>query len=433
MRAILTNFGTLGDVQPFLALAVELRRHGHTPVLAMPPGFRSLIEPHGLEYVPIGPDLRREQGDITQSMMATPGVLDSAAQMGQMFGPLAAALPRMLEDLRAVSQGADVLISGRMQPAARMIHDLTHIPLATIHVEHSGSGGGSPAFQAAVRAIINPLRESLGLPAFENPLVDGNSPQLVLHALSRHVRQPPPDWPAHWHMTGYFFLDAPGFEPDPELARFMAEGEAPVVVTFGSMTHEDPAALTELLVEGLRRAGRRALIQHGWSGMARHPMPPGMRALDFVPHAWLFPRAACVIHHGGAGTTGAAFRAGVPQVVVPHSYDQFFWGEIAQELGCSGPAVPIQELTAERLAEAVDALLSTPRHGRTAAALGEAIRAEHGVVKARKLIEDLVERVGLSSMPREPDEQDADEPGSRQERRKALSQRQRGRKHDDDV
>jgi sterol 3beta-glucosyltransferase len=429
MRAVLTNFGTLGDVQPFVALAVELKRHGHHPVLAAAPSYRAMAEAHGLDFAPVGPDLRQAQSGITQAMMATPDVLQSTGGMAQLFQPLAAALPRMLEDLREVCRGADVLISGRVQPAARMVHDVTHVPFVTVLVEHSGSGGGNPAFQAAVRALVNPLRDSLRLPPLDNPLVDGLSPQLVLTALSRHVRPPPADLPPHHHTVGYFFLDAPDFTPDAELAAFLAEGEPPVLITFGSMTHGDPAALTDALVEGTVRAGRRALIQHGWSGLGQKPLPSTVRALGQVPHAWLLPRVSCIVHHGGAGTTGAAFRAGVPQVVVPHTYDQFTWGELVRELDCGGPAIPIHELTAARLSDALGTVLAAT-HREAAARLGEHLRSEHGAAKARHLIEDLVHRVGLSPGMADGGAADdtADDDGGRQQRRRAALKQQRARK-----
>lgn len=431
MRAILTNFGTLGDVQPFVALAVELKRHGHRPVLAAAPSYRALAKRHGIEFIPVGPDLREAQSGITQAMMGAPEVVHSTDGMLQLFQPLVHSLPGMLEDLRAACQGADVLVSGRVQPVARMVHDLTHIPFATVLVEHSGSGGGSPAFQAAVRGLVNPLRETWRLPPLDNPLVDGLSPQLVLTALSRHIRPPTGDLPPHHHTVGYFFLDEPAFTPDPELATFLADGEPPVCITFGSMTHADPAALTTMLVQATTRAGRRALVQHGWSGLGQSVLPPTARALGQVPHAWLLPRVSCVVHHGGAGTTGAAFRAGVPQVVVPHTYDQFTWGEVVQELGCGGPALPIGELGAESLARAVDRVLRASDIQTSAARLGEQLRDEHGTTKARHLLEDLVRRVGLASdaSPGEEAGEDAEGEGRQQRRRSALKQ-QRARKQD---
>ncbi|NPC86790.1 glycosyltransferase family 1 protein [Pyxidicoccus fallax] len=432
MRAVLTNFGSLGDVQPFLNLAVELKRHGHHPVLAAAPSYRAIAEPHGIDFAPVGPDLRQAQTAITQTVMMTPDVFQSTGDLSQLFQPLSEALPRMLEDLRAVCRGADVLISGRVQPAARMVHDLTHIPFVSVLVEHTGSGGGNPAFQAAVRALVNPLRDSLRLPPLDNPMVDGLSPQLVLTALSRHVRPPPADAPPHHHTVGYFYLDEPHFTPDPELAAFLAQGEPPVYFTFGSLTYDDPAALTDALVESTVRSGRRALIQQGWSGLGQRILPPTVRAVGPVPYAWLLPRVSCVVHHGGSGTTGYAFRAGIPQVVAPHVYDQFTWGELVHELGCGGPPLSMGELTAERLSGVIDRVLTEARYREAAARLGEHIRSEHGAAKARHLIEDLVRRVGLSAgTGSEGDvDEESDDDGARQQRRRAALKQQRARKQD---
>lgn len=401
MRAVLTNFGSTGDVLPFIALAQELRRHGHQPLLALSPSHASLVERHGLEFTPVGPDLRGVQEGINRAMVATPSVTGSSADLLALFGPLAEALPRMFEELRAACRGAEVLISGRMQPAARMVHDLTQVPFVSIHVEHSGGtaggSGGSPAFQHAVRSVINPLRTRLGLSAFSNPLVEGNSPQLVLYATSRHVRQAPADWPPHFHLTGYLFPEEEAWSPEPALASFLAAGEPPAFITFGSMPWEDPERMAGVLLEAVERAGCRALLQPGQASLARRSLPPTVYVLGAAPHSWLFPRSACVVHHGGAGTTASAFRAGVPQVIVPHAYDQFLWADIAWQLGCAAPPLRLEQLTAERLAESLSTLRASPQVRQAAAALGEKIRAEQGAAQARQLIERLVARVGLSA------------------------------------
>jgi sterol 3beta-glucosyltransferase len=425
MKAVLTNFGTRGDIQPFLALAVELRRHGHQPLLALPPAATADASRLGLDFVPVGPDLRSAQETINHSMVATPSVTDSTAELLGLFGPLAEALPRMFEDLRAACRGADVLISGRMQPAARMVHDLTQVPFVSVHVEHSGGtaggSGGSPAFQEAVRATVNPLRTRLGLPPFSNPLVEGNSPQLVLFANSRHVRQAPADWPAHYHLTGYFFLEDEAWVPPEDLTAFLEAGAPPVFFTLGSTPTQQPEALVALLLESCARAGRRALIQQGAAHLGSPRLPPTAWLLrGTIPYGWLFPRVACVVHHGGAGTTAYAFRAGVPQVTLPHMYDQFVWADIAHQLGCAAPALSHHQLTAEHLHQAMTFVLGTPHIQLTAANLGEKIRAEQGVVRARQLIEGLVERVGLAPQAPSPSESMDAAP-----RRKLLLQRRR--------
>ena len=165
------------------------------------------------------------------------------------------------------------------------------------------------AQQAVKITALAPLEDPLG--------ADGASPQLALYAVSKHIFRPPAGWPAQAHLTGYWFFDEQNWQPAPELAAFMQAGTPPVAVSFGSMPSADPEALTDLILQAVAQAGCRAIIQRGGGGLARRSLlPENVCAVDFVPHSWLFPRARCIVHHGGAGTTAAAFRAGVPTVVV---------------------------------------------------------------------------------------------------------------------
>jgi sterol 3beta-glucosyltransferase len=428
MRAVVTNFGSTGDVQPYLALAVELHRHGHQPVLVFPPNFASLNDRLGLEYISIGPNLQNIQGDIIAALQTNS---DSADQMYSLFTPLVTALPEMFRILSEACQSADILISGPMQPASRMIHELTAIPFISVQENHFG-GGGSLAFQQASASLINPFRARYGLPPLRSPLTqDANSPQLALYAMSRHVCQPPPDWPEHHYMTGYFFLDGEQGVPDAGLAQFISSGDPPVTFTFGSMTHDDPKRVTAILLEAIRMADCRAVIQKGWSGLGGLPLPPNAYVTEFAPHAWLFPLSACVVHHGGAGTSAAAFRAGVPAVFVPHNFDQPVWGELAYEMGLTVKPIPIQELSAERLANALKTVLTTPAYEQAAGAIREKIRGEHGVKRARELIEELVEKIGLhrgASAGAETDDNQAEDREEKRNRRKQYQQLRRSRR-----
>lgn len=429
MRVVLTNFGSTGSIHPYLALAIELQRHGHQPVVALSPLFRSLVSSLGLQFCSIGPDLQQLQRDINMAMMEMP---DSVEQLRALFAPLAPALPQMFDDLRRACAGADVLVSGPVQPAGLMVHEVTGLPFVTVQNVHFSSGG-TLAFQEATASLINPFRRELGLSPLLDPLMNANSEQLVLFAMSRHVRQPPLNWPPHYHMTGYFFLDQQEPPPDAGLVEFLAVGDPPVVITFGSMTHDDSEALTDLLVEAIRRVGCRAIIQHGWSGLATRTLPPNIYAAGFMPHTWLFSRAACVVHHGGSGTSAAVFRAGIPSVFVTHAWDQSMWAELAQGLGCAGPAIPYPELTAERLSAAISATLASPGRKRSASALGEKIRSEPGVKMARLLIEELLRRIGLHQEEQAPVQDEMHsfmEKEAKARRRREYQKQQRLRKQE---
>lgn len=391
MRAILTNFGSTGSVYPFISLALEMQSCGHEAAVALSPFFADWVEHFGLEFIPVGPDLRKIQYAINEAMLEMP---NSERGIRELFAPLMPTFPQMFEELRVACLGADALISGPWQPASLMLHELTGIPFVTVQNSHFG-GGGTPEFQRASASLINPFRTRFGLPPVKNPLtIDANSPQLVLYNMSRHVRPPLPDWPAFYHMPGYFFLNDDRWQPDPELRRFV-EAEPPVVITFGSMTHENPDALTEMTLQSINALGRRAVIQHGWSGLAKLKLPASVYIADFVPHDWLFPRAACIVHHGGAGTAASVFRSGTPSVFVPHTFDHPLWAELAVGLGCAGPFIPFSELSTERLTTSLRETLDNPAYREAAASIGEKVRAEQGLRRARQLIEDLVEKAGL--------------------------------------
>jgi vancomycin aglycone glucosyltransferase len=167
-----------------------------------------------------------------------------------------------------------------------------------------------------------------------------------------------------------------GGPPLPEkLERYLAAGPAPVFLGFGSMADPDPAATTRRLLEAIEALGCRALISHGWAGLGEVPLPEHVMALGDVSHARLFPRVAAVVHHGGAGTTHSAARAGVPQVVIPHMLDQFYFARRVHELGVGPPAIPRKRLTVARLVETLRATLDNEQLAHRAAQLGSELAA----------------------------------------------------------
>jgi sterol 3beta-glucosyltransferase len=421
MRAVLTNIGSLGNTQPFLALASELRAHGHDPVIAFAPTYRNYVGQLGFEFVPVGWDLdhaklqREDTDDALKGVDPLETLQDSLVRLEQM-------LPQMFEEVREACRNADVLIGGHLQPVARMLHELTGIPFASVHTNHFG--GMQPyAFRHATASVINPFRARLGLPPVTDPIhTDANSPQLALYAIGRFIRQTPSNWPAHHHITGFFFLEEKECVPDPQLVHFLEQGEKPVVITFSSIAHPDPEAMTDLLLEAVDKVGCRAVIQHGWSGLAKNrALPDNVFALGFVQHTWLFPRSACVVHAGGSGNSAATMRAGVPAVVVPHVGDEPMWAEIIRGLGCAGGVIDYRELTAGNLAAALNNTLNNSKLYARAAETAKIIRAEQGVSRARILIEELWRR---NSSARHTIETDASTPHARgaNERRKLQRQ-----------
>jgi UDP:flavonoid glycosyltransferase YjiC (YdhE family) len=248
-----------------------------------------------------------------------------------------------------------------------------------------------------VRALTGPgtkqVRALYGLP----PRPAAREPGLpAVYGYSPIVVPAPPEWGPDRHVTGYWTLrDGDGWTPPAELAAFLDAGPPPVCVGFGSMVGKDPAGLAALVVDAVRRSGGRAILLSGWGGLAGVGDADDVLVLDQAPHDWLLPRCAAVVHHGGAGTTGAALRAGVPAVVVPFGADQPFWGARVAALGTGPQPIPRKRLTATGLVHALRTA-AEPAMRHRAAEVGERIRAEDGVGAAVAWYDAVADRLNLS-------------------------------------
>jgi len=208
---------------------------------------------------------------------------------------------------------------------------------------------------------------------------------LFLYGYSRHVVPRPPDWGPRNHVTGYWFLDRPAdWHPSSHLVDFLASGPAPVYVGFGSMYEWNTPELTDIVVQALLRARQRGML----GGLRAAKVPDEIFVADDIPYDWLLPRMTAVVHHGGAGTTAAGLRAGLPSVIVPFASDQPFWGRRVWELDVGPRPIARKQLSVERLADAITAAVSNKEMRRRAQALGERIRQEDGVANAVEAFED---------------------------------------------
>jgi sterol 3beta-glucosyltransferase len=245
-------------------------------------------------------------------------------------------------------------------------------------------------FWQSSRAAYHVLRRQPVLPArIDWPFRSSDrQPTPILYGFSPHVVPPPPDWSPRAVVSGYWFLDTgANWQPPAELAEFLAAGPPPVCIGFGSTVTREGAKLARVALEALKRAGRRGLFLTGWGSSGGIDLPEYACAIEAAPHDWLFPRMAAVVHHGGAGTTAAALRAGVPTVVTPFTTDQPFWASRVHTLGVGPQPIYGKRLTAENLAAAIEAATSDEALRRRAAVLGARIRAEDGVARAVEALE----------------------------------------------
>jgi sterol 3beta-glucosyltransferase len=220
----------------------------------------------------------------------------------------------------------------------------------------------------------------------------------VVCGFSREVLPEPADWPGHQRVTGYWFWDEPRWQPPAALEAFLAAGPPPVSIGFGSMDDQDPARLTRVAVQALNLAGQRGILIGGSGGLGGGDLPDNVYRVEAVPHSWLFPRVAAVVHHGGAGTTAAGLRAGVPAVITPVAGDQPFWAARLAQMGVGLQGEGFGRLTAAGLAGHICQAIEDTTMRERAAALGRRIRAEDGVGHAVRLINRWADRAPAQGM-----------------------------------
>ncbi len=417
--------GSRGDIQPAIALGVGLKKAGYQVRLVTFEIFRSLVTGHGLDYSPIHLDM-----PTILAQRGQPELFDSGAMafrfLPEIIKVFQVMYEQMARDFWEAASGSDALIGGPASDwLASSIAEMLAIPYINSSVfpvaptrffptvlwprmSSAGSGKGlSGAWNrftyrlvgdlswAGIHSLVNKSRRVLEMPPI--PLW-GNADRprqqaaFSLAGFSELVLQRPPDWPANIHVTGYWFLDTPQYEPPPALRAFLEEGVPPVYIGFGSMPGKEPARLASLVCEALNLSHQRGVLFTGagvlGQGMAQIADVRDVFFLEEVPHDWLFPRMAAVVHHGGAGTTAAGLRAGVPSVLIPVAgSDQMMWAQRIKVLGLGPDPIPRPRLTAERLADAIRRAVTEPAMHEQTGRIGEKIRAEDGVGQAVRIID----------------------------------------------
>jgi sterol 3beta-glucosyltransferase len=405
MQIVILTVGSRGDVQPYIALGAGLAAHGHEVTIATSAGFAPLVAGRGLRHVPLQADFL-ELVQTPEGKAALSG--GNPLRLMRAIGPM---LRRMLDECWEAAQGADLVLYHPKSLAGPHVAEKLGVPALLAHpvpmftptgafahpVILAGRNLGRAlnrltyrlfdvALDASYLGLVNAWRrERLGLPRADTGLA--GRPVATLYGYSRHLLPPPTDWGEHVAVTGFWYLDqSGGWQPPEHLVRFLEAGPPPVYVGFGSMAGKDAPRLTAVVLDALRHAGRRAVVATGAGGLRVDSPPEHVLVLDSVPHDWLFPRVAAVVHHGGAGTTGAALRAGVPQLICPFIADQPFWGRLVSDRGLGPAPIPQRRLTATSLA---DALVTADREltRARAAEIGRLVREEDGVGAAVQVVE----------------------------------------------
>jgi vancomycin aglycone glucosyltransferase len=396
MRVLLAPHGSRGDVQPMLALARALRDAGHDAAFVAPSNFVPWLRSHGFAAEPNGIDVEA----VLQQGAA------NLQSLRWQLRHLTSIVDRLFASLAPASDRADVIVGSGIQLAAPSIAEWRDVPYAyasfcpcTLPSAHWPPPPvkaqtlprwlnrllwtiGGPATSLVLRRPINRGRAALGLRPVDEVLshVAGD---LTIVAADRDLAPLADDMPTRIVGTDAWIAGDNGVDLDPRVDAFLRIDPPPVYIGFGSMVAPRAAALAATTIDAVRAVGRAAIVAGGWAGLDRYITPDDdVLVAATLPHGRVLPRVAAAIHHGGAGTTTAVARAGVPQVILPHILDQFFWARRVAELGIGPPAIPVDLVTADVLAERVEAAVADPSIRSRAAALAPGIRARNGAADA---------------------------------------------------
>lgn len=415
MKVTILAIGSRGDVQPLMALAVGLRDAGYEVRVATHLHNQEFVTMYGFEYTPVRMDFRQFlQGEGAQAFL-TPGGSPLRALTGGMrllrsFAPLANDL---FDDCWNACRDSQVIFSAALLPGC---HIAEHLGSACFQVAFYPFSGTSefpipllpisrdlPPFLnrmtysitqkgawLVLRKIVNNWRRQLGLELIRNETLFSYLERRqvpYLYGFSPTLEPKPHDWPAWCHVTGSWNLEiASEWQPPDDLVKFIEDDKPPLYIGFGSMADGREVQRTKAIVEALDMTTQRAVLLSGWSSVERKYLSDNIFVVESVPHEWLFPRVSAIIHHGGAGTTVAAAKSGVPSMVVPFLGDQFFWGRRVAEAGIGPAPIKMKQLTPKRLAKAIERMLFDTTLRIQAKSVGQKIQAENGVLNAIQVV-----------------------------------------------
>jgi sterol 3beta-glucosyltransferase len=444
LSTVIMVVGSRGDVQPFIPIGRRLAKV-HRVRIATHREFRPLVEQAGLEFYPLAGDPH----ELMEYMVKTRGrvvprldhMVEDVPRKRALIAEILASTWRACTEadpdrLGAPAFRADAILSNPVSFGHIHCAEALHVPLHMIFTMpwsptsayphpfwHVASGENHPVqnflsyglmdllIWSGIGDLVNTFRrDTLHLPPLS--LVDGASllednevPFTYLWPAS--LLPKPADWGPHIDLANFtFYEQADTYEPPRALLDFLAAGEAPMYVGFGSVAVDNTAAVTRTILTAIEKAGVRAIVSEGWAHLGGETPPPNVFLIGDTPHDWLFPRCRAVCHHGGAGTTATGLRAGLPTVVVPSFGDQFFWGQVVANAGAGPEPIPIDRLDSTALAKAF-AICDRPQTREHARAVGARIRETDGV---ELVVQSVYRQLPTDAIRRS---NDADAPGTR--------------------
>jgi rhamnosyltransferase subunit B len=422
-RIVLSTFGSFGDIHPYLAIALELKARGHSPVIATSEVYREKMDVLRLELRPVRPNMP-SYDDTKELIKLSAELIDPKGGTEKVMELFTSNPKEVYEDLNAAAEGADLLLTHPLPLVGPIVAQKRRMPwissvLAPIsffsaydppvppqmpalyHLVRLSPVLGRLFYRIAsqkletVMAPVYRLRAELGLPRGQQPLLAGqHSPVLVLALFSSVLAKPQSDWPANTRVTGFPFYDRRDFfgevETPPDLLEFLEAGPPPIIFTLGSSAFW---VAKDFYCESIRAAqalGQRALLLIGHArNLPAGPLPKGVAAFEYAPFGEVLPRALAIVHQGGVGTTGQGLRSGRPVLIVPHAHDQFDNAARVVRLGC-GRMIARPRYNSRSAIKELGALLENPAYATKALEVGRQVQKENGASSAVDAIEEVL-------------------------------------------
>jgi UDP:flavonoid glycosyltransferase YjiC (YdhE family) len=423
VRIVLSNIGTYGDTNPLIAIALELKRRGHVPVMALPEVYREKIEPLGLEFHAVRPDIDPKNTALVEMIYDVKKGTETGLR--EFLFPSLRETYADLLDAATKPERADLLLLGELNYAGPIVAEVTGIPWASyvlaplsffsafdppvlpMYPRLARADRAVPGMGRAIKRLarlvsrkwpqpIYDLRAELGLERGRNPLFDAkHSPDLVLALFSHVLGAEQKDWPENTLITGFCYYDADaGNAKLPEkLEKFLAAGEPPVVFTLGSAAVLAAGNFYEFSARAAIRLGIRAVLLIGTDARNRPSteLPASICVAEYAPYSALFPRAKLVVHQGGVGTTAQCLHAGKPMLIMPYSHDQPDNARRMQRLKVA-TSIRKQKYTPVRVARRLAAMLEESRFFQRSESVARMLGREDGVRTACDALEKLLDR-----------------------------------------
>jgi len=405
MKLAAVTFGTEGDTRPIAALCRGLKDAGHDVTLLAAEDTLRSAEQLNVPHATLAGDIRGALLAIAEIVSGKTSLNAHAQALARIANENAAA---WMQETLGVAAGCDALIcAGLAGFAGLSVAEKLGIPVIGAGMFPLTPTAEFPSpflpprktprwlnrfshrlvvqmLWRAFRKATNEARGAvLGLPPRRKPWTS----QPMLYGVSPSLLPKPADWPSNAYICGQWLHPVRHWDPPRPLGDFLAAGDAPIYIGFGSMVGFNRNALLDSIVAAV--ASRRVLFYPGWSGTQGLQLPNNFFVIGDTPHDWLFPRTSLIIHHGGSGTTHSAARSGIPSVVLPFAGDQPFWAERLRLIGVTPDFTSVLHINATSLARAIDIAGSRQMRSR-AASLGETMRTEDGLASGVKTIEGLL-------------------------------------------